>query len=495
MFSRSSGILLHISSLPGKYGIGSLGKEAYRFADFLNNAGQSLWQILPLCPMGSANCPYIGLSAFAGNHLFIDIDILVEEDLLNRHDTENISFPDNFVDYNLVNTVKTQLLKKSYANFITGKNSSGKDYGSFCCNNAFWLDDYSLFMALQAQNNNLPWYKWEKELKLRNKEVLNETAKNLEYEVGFHKYLQFTFFKQWAALKRYINEKGIKIIGDNPIYVSYESCDVWTNPELFQLDKELNPLKISGVPPDYFSADGQLWGHPLYEWEKHKKIGFDWWVKNMSATFGMVDILRIDHFIGFVNYWAVPFGSKTAKNGRWEKAPGNELFKCLKKQLGDTPIIAEDLGNKTPAVEKLMKKMNFPGMKLLQEGITGGINHPFAPHNFDSTNYIVYTSTHDSDTVKGWFNSLNSSGKKAVLEYLRCDEKDVVKEMIRQAWASVAVFAIAQMQDILELGSEARMNIPGKNSGNWQWRMKENYSNKSQTDWLSEIARSYNRGE
>lgn len=293
--------------------------------------------------------------------------------------------------------------------------------------------------------------------------------------------------------KKYVNDKGIKIIGDNPIYVSYESCDVWTNPELFLLDKELNPLKVSGVPPDYFSIDGQLWGHPLYNWKKHKSTGFGWWIKNMEASFNIMDILRIDHFIGFVNYWAVPFGEKTAKNGKWEKAKGNEFFNDLKKQLGNTPIIAEDLGNVTPAVQKLMKKMNFPGMKLLQEGVTGGPQHPFAPHNFDSVNYAVYTSTHDSNTVKGWFDQLNTSDKKTILQYLGCNENDVVKEMIKQAWASVAVFAITQMQDVLGLGCEARMNVPGTESGNWQWRMKENYNNNVRLSWLSEITKQYNR--
>jgi len=492
MFSRSSGILLHISSLPGKYGIGSLGKEAYRFVDFLSNARQKLWQVLPLCPMSSENCPYIGLSAFAGNHTFIDMDILIEEGLLKKSDTEDISFHADSVNYSLVNTVKLQLLKKSYANFISNKNLTGTEYKSFCSRNVFWLDDYSLFMALRAHNNG-PWHKWEKELKLRNKIAVKKAAKDLEYEIGFHKYLQFVFFKQWTTLKKYANKKGIKIIGDNPIYVSYESCDVWTNPELFLLNKELKPIKVSGVPPDYFSKTGQLWGHPLYNWKKHKSTGFEWWVKNMRFTYKTIDILRIDHFIGFVNYWAVPFGNKTALNGKWEKAPGSDLFKRLKEELGNIPVIAEDLGNKTSGVEKLMKKMNFPGMKLLQEGIKGGKNHPFAPQNFDTTNYVVYTSTHDSDTVKGWFNLLNPSYKKIVLQYLRCDENGVVKEMIRQAWDSVAVFAIAQMQDILESGSEARMNIPGKKSGNWQWRMKEDYSDKVDVSWLSEITKLYDR--
>jgi 4-alpha-glucanotransferase len=493
MFSRSSGILLHISSLPGKQGIGSLGKEAFRFADFLSNAKQSLWQVLPLCPLDSKNCPYVGLSAFAGNHLFIDLEILAEEGLLSKQVVENLSFTASLVDYPLVQNVKMNLFKQSYLNFIIHKLYSDSAYIIFCNKSASWLDDYSLFMALLSKNNNLPWYKWEKELKFRNKETLKVAAKELESEIGFYKYLQYVFFKQWDALKKYVNEKGIKIIGDNPIYVSYESCDVWTHPELFLLDKELNPIKVSGVPPDYFSIDGQLWGHPLYNWKKHKNSGFDWWINNMESTFSMVDILRIDHFIGFVNYWAVPFGSETAKNGKWEKAPGIELFKCLKNQLGNIPIIAEDLGNKTTRVEKLMKKMNFPGMKLLQEGLAGGAQHPFVPHNFESVNFAVYTSTHDSNTVKGWFDQLNSLDKKTVLQYLRCDGNTVVKETIRQAWASVAVFAITQMQDILELGSEARMNVPGKNTGNWQWSLKDDYYNKVDINWLSEITKLYNR--
>jgi 4-alpha-glucanotransferase len=493
MFSRSSGILLHISSLPGKHGIGSLGKEAYKFADFLCTAKQSLWQILPLCPTGSGNCPYLGISAFAGNHLFIDIDLLVSEGLLKKPDSEANSLSNKTIDYTEVNDYKTQLFKKAYLNFSLSNISSGEEYQTFCGNNALWLDDYSLFMALLDQNNGLPWYKWEKALKFREKNALKKAVIRLVKEIEYHKFLQFLFFRQWFSLKKYVNEKGIKIIGDNPIYLSYDSCDVWINPELFLLDKERNPIKVSGVPPDFFSASGQLWGHPLYNWAVHKKTDFDWWVKNMKATFNTVDILRIDHFIGFVNYWAVPYGSETAINGVWQKAPGISLFKYLKKQLGNIPIIAEDLGNKTPDVDKLMKSMNFPGMKLLQEGITGGSGHPFAPHNFDSTNYVVYTSTHDSNTVKGWYSQLKLSDKKLVLKYLKCTDKYVVKEMVVKAWSSVAVFAIAQMQDILELGSEARMNTPGTILNNWNWRMKKNYLTKAMINWLSEITKQNNR--
>jgi 4-alpha-glucanotransferase len=493
MFSRSSGILLHISSLPGKYGIGSLGKEAFEFADFLHNAGQSLWQILPLGPTGSENCPYHGLSAFAGNHILIDIDILVNEGLLKKPDTEDLSFSDNIVDHSQVRIHKTRLLQKAYSNFITGNSSKAFEYVEFCNHHASWLEDYVLFMALLAQNNGQPWYKWEKDLKFRKGAALKKAAKKLEYGIGFHKFLQFIFFKQWFSLKKYVNEKNIKIIGDNPIYLSYGSCDVWANPKLFLLDEALDPLKVSGVPPDNFSSSGQLWGHPIYNWKVHKKTDFSWWVGNIKASLNIVDVLRIDHFIGFVNYWAVPFGSETAKNGKWEKASGNDLFKHLKKLLGNIPVIAEDLGNKTDEVDKLMKKMNIPGVILLQEGLTGGSSHPFAPHNFDSADHVIYTSTHDSNTVKGWFDQLNPSDKRTVLQYLGCKETNVVKEMIMLAWSSVAVFSIAQMQDILGLGREARMNTPGTVSGNWQWRIKENYPRKAGIDWLAEITKRYNR--
>ena len=492
MFSRSSGILLHISSLPGKYGIGSLGKEAFKFADFLSNAGQSLWQILPLCPTGSGNCPYQGLSAFAGNHIFIDVDFLVSDGLLKQRDLEGFYFSDK-MEYSQIIIHKTHLFKKAYSNFIFNKFSERDEYNEFCFSNASWLNDYALFMALLEQYNGQPWYKWEKALKFREKTALIKATKKLEQVIGFHKFLQFIFFRQWFSLKKYVNEKGIKIIGDNPIYLSYESCDVWANPELFFLDENLNPLKVSGVPPDFFNSDGQMWGHPLYNWKVHKKTNFSWWIDNMKATLDIVDILRIDHFIGFINYWAIPYGEKTAKNGKWEKAPGNDLFKCLKKALGNIPLIAEDLGNKTEKVDKLMKSMNFPGMALLQEGITGGSGHPFAPHNFDSVNHVIYTSTHDSNTVKGWFSQLNRSDKKQVMKYLGCDENNVVKDMIKQAWSSVAIFSIAQMQDILELGSDARMNIPGTITNNWQWRLKANYLHKSNIDWLSEITKQYNR--
>ena len=493
MFSRSSGILLHISSLPGKFGIGSLGKEAYNFADFLSSSKQSLWQILPLCPTGGGNCPYLGLSAFAGNPIFIDIEFLVAEGLLNKAYTDEISLSDKFVDYSEINATKTKILKKAYNVFITAKHASVAEYREFCSNNASWLNDYALFMALMFQNNNLPWYKWENDLKFRDKDALKKVSKALDFEIGFHKFLQFTFFRQWLPLKKYANDKGVKIIGDNPIYLSYESCDVWINPELFLLDKECNPIMVSGVPPDFYNPEGQLWGHPIYNWKVHQDTDYSWWVENIGATLKMVDILRIDHFIGFVNYWAIPFGSENAKNGKWKKAPGNRLFKSLMKQNGNIPIIAEDLGNKTIGVERLMKKMNFPGMKLLQEGMTGGSGSTFAPHNFDSTNYVVYTSTHDSNTVKGWYSRLKKFDKRRVLHYLKCDETEVAKKMIELAWSSVAVFAIAQMQDILELGNESRMNTPGTVFNNWNWRMKENYSNKARIKWLAEITSLYNR--
>lgn len=487
MFSRSSGILLHISSLPSNYGIGSLGKEAYAFADFLKSCRQSLWQILPLCPTGYGDCPYQGLSAFAGNPLLIDIDSLITDGLLKRKDLETISFPQSHVDFSLVITYKTKIFRKAYENFERNKNDSLKDYKDFCHTNKGWLDDFALYMALLVKNDHHPWNKWEKGLRFRDKDSLKKASTELRHEIAYHKFLQFIFFRQWFALKKYVNSKGIRIIGDNPIYLSYASCDVWTHPELFMLDRHRKPLKVSGVPPDYFSPEGQLWGHPLYNWKAHQESDFKWWVNNMKATFNTVDILRIDHFIGFVNYWAIKFGGKNAINGKWQKAPGHKLFQVLKEELGTVPIIAEDLGNKTPEVDKLMRFMNFPGMKLLQEGISGGEDHSFHPRNFDSENFVVYTSTHDSDTVKGWYAHLDTVTKKKVLRSLRCKRKEVVPAMIQQAWASRAVFAIAQMQDVLELGSEARMNVPGTAHGNWQWRMPEDYATSEKIKWLSEI--------
>jgi len=493
MHKRSSGIILHISSLPSKYGVGDFGKEAYRFVDFLDKSGQTLWQILPLYPTGNGFCPYQGTSSFAGNPLFIDIDMFVEKGILEKKDISNLLINDNTFDYRKVQKNKIKILKKVYACFLRNKGKDESEYNLFCKRNHFWIDDFSLFMALSEANKNLPWYKWDKPLKYRHKKEIQSASVTLNHEIDFHRFLQYVFSLQWTELKNYANKKGVKIIGDNPIYLSYESCDVWAHPELFMLASDRTPLSVSGVPPDYFSPTGQLWGHPLYNWKQHQKANFSWWIENMKSTLSMVDILRIDHFIGFVHFWMVSYGSRTAKCGKWKKAPGMELFTTLKSQLGDIEIIAEDLGYKTCEVDQLMKKMNFPGMKLLQEGVIGGCDHPFAPQNYKSSKCVVYTSTHDSEPLRAWFLNLNNANKKNVLHLLKCNTKEVAKKMIELAWSSKAIYAIAQMQDILELGGESRMNVPGTKKGNWQWRLKRNYIQDKTIQWLRDVTRQYKR--
>lgn len=493
-FQRCSGVLLHPTSLPGKFGIGSLGKEAYNFVDFLIYTKQKLWQTLPLGPTGYGDSPYQCFSAFAGNPLLIDLEKLVNDDkLLKKEDLETSeTFDDNKVDFGKVLKLKSNLYKKAFSNFTNSNNELLKiKFEIFCEKNSAWLEDYSLFMALKGHFIK-SWKEWDKDIKTRNANALKKCKAELHDEIEYHKFLQYLFFKQWLELKAYANAHNVKIVGDIPIFVAFDSADAWANPEVFFFDEDRNPTKVAGVPPDYFSATGQLWGNPLYDWDKMKENNFKWWVDRIRATSEMVDIIRIDHFRGFAGYWAVPADRKDAIVGKWEKGPGADLFTTIKDELGNLPIIVEDLGVITPDVEKLRDDFSFPGMNILQFGFEPDGESVYIPHRFKN-NSIVYTGTHDNDTTQGWFDKLDAKTKKYVKEYLNTDGKEITWDMIRAAWASTASIAFIPMQDILSLGSEARMNIPAIPSGNWQWRYKSKDITQVMKDKLKGLTRIYRR--
>ncbi|MBI5219216.1 MAG: 4-alpha-glucanotransferase [Bacteroidia bacterium] len=475
-FKRSSGILLHPTSLPGKYGIGTLGREAYKFVDFLVESGQKIWQILPLGPTAFGNSPYQCFSSVAGNPLLIDLEELTEEGLLTKTDIEEhdlFKFNDQVVDYDEVRHFKYLLLRKAYNNFtLNSTEALQKKFEIFCNENSHWLKDYSLFMSLKVYFDNASWYEWADDFKFRKKEALNYFEQKLHDETEFQQFIQYKFFDQWLALKEYANSFDIKIIGDIPLYVSYDSADAWVHPDNFLFDKNCSPVQVAGVPPDYFSETGQLWGNPIYNWEMLEKNNFTWWTGRIKANLTLYDIIRIDHFRGLSEYWAILFGEETAVNGKWIAAPGKKLFDTLLKELGDLPIIAEDLGVMTEDVEELRDAFGFPGMKILQFAFDSEEENDYLPHTYIK-NCIVYTGTHDNNTIRGWYEGTTEENKKHVKEYLDCDDKNVCSAMIRAAWASVADFAIVPMQDLLELGEDARMNTPGTTGNNWQWRMKK----------------------
>ena len=468
---RSSGILLHPTSLPGPYGIGDLGAEAYRFIDLLAEMGQSLWQVLPLGPTGFGDSPYASFSAFAGNPLLISPDLLEKDGLLSRKDLETVpKFPEIYVEYGDVIPFKSQLLHKAYETFKADAASPQKgDFDSFCHENSFWLEDFALFMALKEIHQAV-WNAWPEDLAMRKPTALSKAEKEYEKLIRAHKFYQYLFFKQWQAVKKYANSLGIKIIGDIPIFVAYDSADVWANQDLFYLDKEAHPTIVAGVPPDYFSKTGQLWGNPLYRWNAMAKNGYKWWMDRFRINLVLVDMIRLDHFRGFEAYWEIPSGEKTAINGKWVKGPGAKFFHALKKNLGDIPIIAEDLGVITPEVEALRDAFGFPGMKILQFAFGGGSDNPYLPHNF-TPNCVVYTGTHDNDTTVGWHTSSSSPQEQDhVRRYLQTNGSEIHWDMIRLALSSVACMAIFPLQDVLGLDGRGRMNFPGKPSGNWRWR-------------------------
>ena len=460
MIKRSSGILLHIVSLPGKYGIGCLGKDAFEFVDFLKRSGQKLWQICPLSPTGYGNSPYSSYSAFAGNPLLIDIDEFTKE-------TDDINFDDKEVEYDKVIEFKYKVMRQAFTTF-----SETDDYHKFVKEESFWLEDFSLFMALKNHFNNIAWNRWETPLKLREENALLEFKKLLKNEIEFQKFLQFIFFQQWQKLRSYANSRGVQIIGDMPIYVAADSADAWSNPKLFLFDEDMNPTFVAGVPPDGFSPTGQLWGNPVYDWDYCEDTDFEWWKLRFTSAFKLYDILRIDHFIGFENYWAVPFGNDTAELGSWQKAKGRQLFQKLKEEFPDLPIIAEDLGLLTDDVRKLRDDFGFPGMKVLQFAFYDGMKSDFLPHNF-TENCVVYTGTHDNEITRSWYDNLPDEPKNFMNEYMKYDGKDISFKLIKLAWESRTDVAIAPMQDFLDLDNKARFNSPGTVEGNWQWRVKK----------------------
>lgn len=494
---RRSGILMSISSLPSKYGIGCFSKEAYSFADRLQEAGQSFWQILPLGPTGYGDSPYQSFSTFAGNPYFIDLEELIKEGLLTKEECEAIDFGDDpeKADYEKLYKGRYVLLKRAYERSDL---SMCKEFEDFKNENLFWLDDYALFMAVKEKYGNKSWSHWDKDIKLRNNGALLRFREELKGQIDFQKFMQFEFFIQWKKLKEYVNSKGIKIIGDIPIYVSLDSADAWANPKLFQLDGDNMPTRIAGCPPDGFSATGQLWGNPLYDWEYHRKTGFEWWIKRIEYCYKLYDILRIDHFRGFDEYYSIPFGASSAVEGRWEKGPGTELFKAVEAKLGKREVIAEDLGYLTDSVRKLVNDCGFPGMKVLEFAFdsrdsSGAQN--YLPYNYKE-NTVVYTGTHDNETIAGWFKNIRDEERKAARLYLNnryTPEKEIYWDFVCLAMASVSKWCVIPMQDYLGLGNEARMNTPSTVSVNWRWRLSKNAFDKSLAEKIYAITQCYGR--
>lgn len=496
MFERSSGILFHPTSLPGKYGIGTLGKEAYAFIDFLKKSRQKLWQIFPLGPTGYGDSPYQSFSSFAGNPYLIDFDLLIEAHLLSEEDLRDVFFGDNeeYIDYGAIYNQKYPLLRKAYENFKSSDNHEMREnLEHFKRENASWLNDYSLYISLKNHFNGLPWNEWVHDIKNREHGAMEHYKNELADDIEYHNFIQFLFFKQWGDVKRYANENGIKIIGDIPIFVAADSSDAWANPEIFLFDEERKPVKVAGVPPDYFSATGQLWGNPLYNWQKLKETNYSWWVERVRANLSTCDIIRIDHFRGFEAYWAVPYGDDTAINGQWEPGPGIDLFNAIKSQLGELPIIAEDLGLMTQGVIDLREATGFPGMKILGFAFDSGEENDYLPHTY-TKNCVVYTGTHDNDTLIGWFQKAKEEDRQFARDYLNSRSDDEIHwDAIRGAWSSVANMAISPVQDFLGLGSEARINTPGVAAGNWQWRLRHGVLTDELAERIAKLTRVYSR--
>ena len=496
MFERSSGILFHPTSLPGKYGIGTLGKEAYAFIDFLKKSRQKLWQIFPLGPTGYGDSPYQSFSSFAGNPYLIDFDLLIEAHLLSEEDLRDVFFGDNeeYIDYGAIYNQKYPLLRKAYENFKSSDNHEMKEnLEHFKRENASWLNDYSLYISLKNHFNGLPWNEWAHDIKNREHGAMEHYRNELADDIEYHNFIQFLFFKQWGDVKRYANENGIKIIGDIPIFVAADSSDAWANPEIFLFDEERKPVKVAGVPPDYFSATGQLWGNPLYNWQKLKETNYSWWVERVRANLSTCDIIRIDHFRGFEAYWAVPYGDDTAINGQWEPGPGIDLFNAIKSQLGELPIIAEDLGLMTQGVIDLREATGFPGMKILGFAFDSGEENDYLPHTY-TKNCVVYTGTHDNDTLIGWFQKAKEEDRQFARDYLNSRSDDEIHwNAIRGAWSSVANMAISPVQDFLGLGSEARINTPGVAAGNWQWRLRHGVLTDELAERIAKLTKVYSR--
>ena len=465
---RASGILLPITSLPSRYGIGSFSKAAYRFTDWLRQAGQSYWQILPLGPTSYGDSPYQSFSTFAGNPYFIDLDELIREGVLTRKECSACDFGENEgeIDYGKLYQHRLALLRKAYERSRIYKNP---EYQTFTEENSYWLEDYALFMAVKNCFDGKAWNEWAEDIRMRYDYALDYYREHCYYDIEFYKYLQFKFQEQWKKLKNYANDKGIQIIGDIPIYVAFDSADAWAHPELFQFDEENLPVAVAGCPPDAFSENGQLWGNPLYRWGYHKETGYDWWIKRMNYCHLLYDIVRIDHFRGFDAYYSIPFGEKTAVNGHWEKGPGLELFRVLEEACGKQEVIAEDLGFMTSSVEQLVKDTGYPNMKVLEFAFDPKDGTDYLPHTYDK-NCVVYTGTHDNEMVRSWYRTQ----KKFLCKYMNREtisEEEISFELIRMGMMSVADTCIIPLQDYLGLGNEARINHPSTLGNNWKWRV------------------------
>ncbi len=490
--ARSAGILLHPTSLPGPYGVGDLGPAAYQWVDALVRAGQKWWQVLPLGPTGFGDSPYQCFSALAGNPYLVSPEFLMRDGLLAASEIDETHFPEQRVDFGPVIQFKVRLLKQVWTNFQAGRGAPLRpEFEAFTARCSGWLDDYALFMALKDAHGGASWLEWPADLRRRDPNRLALARRDLGDAIGRHQFAQFLFFRQWKALKDHANSRGIRLIGDVPIFVSSDSADVWANPELFHLDAERRPTVVAGVPPDYFSATGQLWGNPLYNWEAVAGAGYAWWVARMRATLELVDVVRLDHFRGFEAYWEVPAGQPTAEKGRWVPGPRDALFETLRRELGGLPLIAEDLGLITPEVDALRERLRLPGMRVLQFAFSAPDNK-YLPHHYQY-NTIVYTGTHDNDTTLGWFRTRPDQERQFLLHYAPWVERDPAWELMRLAWSSVADLAIAPLQDVLALGTEARMNLPGRPAGNWGWRFTANQLHQEILDRLRDLTGLYSR--
>lgn len=508
-FERSSGLLMHITSLPGKHGIGTMGREAFDFIDQLVKGGQKYWQILPVGPVSPifGHSPYSSASSFAGNYLFINFELLQKEEWMRNYilsDLPEDAYGD-FVNFDRVIAFKLPLLRKFAANFFKYADlDTMEEYNRFYREEKYWLDDYALYMSVSEYYHDYNWITWDPEIRMRTPEGIREWSEKLKNEIDYFKFEQYIFFKQWSAVKKYANEKGIKIIGDIPIYVTFDSADTWAHTEIFQLNKKmLRPKNVAGVPPDYFSKTGQRWGNPLYVWrEKNslKKETMDWWIKRFRRSLELYDIVRIDHFRGFESYWSIPAEEKTAINGSWQKGPGIAFFKKLKEGLGTgdepLPVIAEDLGVITPEVEQLREDLGLPGMKILQFAFDFSPKNPYLPHNYKNTNYIVYTGTHDNNTTNGWFyeNETNEETRQYIIRLLGLEHQHEFHwQLIREALGSIADLSIFPIQDILGYAGKFRMNTPGKTHHNWAWKLTPGRFTPKLMDKLRSLCELYNR--
>jgi 4-alpha-glucanotransferase len=493
-FPRTSGVLLHPTSLPGPHGSGDLGPDAYHFVDWLVAAGQKLWQILPLGGIGPGNSPYMSTSAFAGNVLLIDLADLHSHGWLDAADIAPPPVADaSAIDFASVVPYRMDRLARAAQRFFASATAADRaDYQTFCAQHAGWLDNHALFMTLAEHNDWRDWSDWDSALALREPQAMADAAARHAERIGFRKFCQWRFFRQWASLRKYANERGVQIVGDAPIFIAYQSAEVWARPELFELDAQGKPTVVAGVPPDLFSATGQRWGNPLYRWSAHQAEGFAWWVERVRRTFELVDIVRIDHFRGFAGYWEIPASEPTAKKGRWVPAPGEALFTAIERSLGRLPIIAEDLGVITPDVVALRKHFALPGMRILQFAFGGSSGNHFLPHNHECDT-VVYTGTHDNDTTLGWWATASDAERRHACEVLGTQGREIHWDLVRAAMASVADTAVHPLQDVLCLGGEARMNFPGKGEGYWQWRMRWDQVRPEHAQRLAHLCRVFRR--